>query len=206
MLMTPISAAETIYQESLCALMAHSIRGVTNYFLRHDIELDLVIKADHLGIVERAFPSKGSTSVLMTHCIRVKRQNGVDKVSKVKATIFINKDANRHLARICIAHEIYHLLLELQAYSKSKNHTWETVPITKQVEDDCNQFAWELCRQHESFNRDENQKESHVYFPAGVFDTPLKTHTTHNSMEWPAGIMLDPDNPFHSGNKTVPLV
>jgi hypothetical protein len=199
--MTPITAAEDIYVEALGSLMAHTVRGVTNYFLRHRVELDLTIKTDHTGIIQLAVPGKDCTSVLMTHPVKVKMANGAEKVSRVKATIFVHKDANKHLARICIAHEIYHLLLELDAYLKSGGTIWANLPTTPEVEDACNQFAWDLCKKHDKFNRDEAEREKHVYFPIRVFDSPLKTNTTHNHLEWPAGIALDPNNAFHAGPK-----
>ena len=137
----------------------------------------------------------GATSILATWFLP--KRFPADR-ERVRASIYIHPQANRHLARICIAHELYHLLMELDQYNKHRKHGWPTpTPVTKATEDACNQFAWELCRKHDEFNKKQENRERLIYFPPHVFDAPLKTHSTHNSYEWPEGIALDPKNPFH---------
>ncbi|MGH7979951.1 MAG: hypothetical protein ACREE6_11300 [Limisphaerales bacterium] len=130
----------------------------------------------------------------MTRFIQKGRPVDMDKVY---ATIYIHQHANKPLARICIAHEMYHLLLELEEFLEKGRGAWPKVPGNKLIEDQCNQFAWELCRKHDQFNRDDGLRQRHMIFPDGTFDAPLKTndHTDWVS-NWPKGIALDPFHPF----------
>jgi hypothetical protein len=115
---------------------------------------------------------------------------------RVDAKIYIHRDANKHLARICIAHELYHLLLELDVFLASNRKQWGGLSNSTSVEHDCNQFAWQLCLMHECFNRDRDNWANHILFPKNMFNTALTTHDARRDQEWPSGISLDQQNRF----------
>lgn len=198
MAIDPISAAKSVFHESLTSLMAHTIRGVTNHFEKQKIELTVLVTADTRGRINLMAPEVGATSLLMTNFVK-----GVDETTpnRLLAKIYIHKDANKHLARICIAHEIYHLLLELDRYLSEGE--WPTsVSSTKIIEDQCNQFAWQLCKYHDGFNRKDDHRKKHIFFPEGTFNQPFKMDSTKWYLDWPNDISLDPHNPFY---KPAPL-
>ncbi len=182
MAIKPINTAKLVFEESLVSIMAHTIRGVENHFRRHRVELDLRIISDKFGTI-----TNGTTSVLKT------RLN--THQDRVLASIFLHKDANKNLARVCVAHEIYHLLVEFEQWRESGRLIWKPIPHSKLLEDECNQFAWELCRQHDRFNRSERHRENEIYFPEGAFEKPLTTDIS-KSENWPNGLAVDPDRPF----------
>lgn len=190
----PIHAAHEIFSESLGSLMAHSIRGTQNYFRRHMLDLELLIVADTYGVIQLRDPRNGATSILQTRLIKARVGSGVRDT--VKARIYIHKDANRVLARICVAHEIFHLLKELAEYSKNHRTAWNAVTPTPETEDQCNQFAWELCSKHDKFNKSDGVREKLIYFPDHLFDKPLNTNATRQN-DWPLGMSLDSASPFH---------
>lgn len=174
--------------------MAHALRAVTNKFVRKGIDLDVRVIADMADSIQLMEPRKGATSILLS---RFRKGLADGERDRVHALIFIHKFANRHLARVCIAHEVYHLLLELQAYVEGGRRTWPHLPASKQIEDDCNLFAWQLCKFHDDFHRSETARQRFVYFPERMFDRVLKLNVGAY-LEWPAGIALDPRNPFHA--------
>ena len=161
--------------------MAHTIRSLENHLRLGGLELNLRIIADTYGTI-----TNGATSVLKTKLVGDKR---------VVADIFLHNDANKHLARICIAHEIYHLLMEFELWRKNNRLVWEAVTPSKTIEDECNQFAWQLCFHHDKFNREEGLRSSLIYFPEGMFDAPLTTDISQ-AENWPKGIGIDPANRF----------
>ena len=191
----PLQCAEMMFQESLIALMAPSVRAITNHFARHGIDLDLLIVADMADRIQLMPPRQGTTSILLT---RLKKSTSAGRRDRVQATIFIHKDANRALAKVCIAYELYHLLLELAAYIKARRAHWAGVHPNKQIEDDCNVFAWQLCKFRDALNRDEGLRQAFLYFPEHLFDSPLRIESIQAQLEWPAGISLDPNDPFHA--------
>jgi hypothetical protein len=178
----PIDAAKKVFGESLVSIMAHTIRGLENHLRRTHVELDLRIISDQYDTITR-----GATSVLKTRLTPEK--------NRVIADIFLHKHANKNLARICVAHEIYHLLVEFEQWRSNGRLIWEPIPHSKELEDACNQFAWELCRQHDKFNRSERCRENEIYFPDGVFNGVLTTDISR-SENWPKGLAIDPDRPF----------
>jgi len=190
----PISAAHILFTESLASLMAHTIRGTQNLFRKHQLDLEILIVADVVGVIRLQDPRDGATSVLQTRLVNPRPNSPA--VGLVQARIYIHKDANRNLARICIAHEIFHLLLEFSGYLNSTPRVWKKVHTNKEIEDKCNQFAWELCKSHDNFNRDEATRDDILYFPGHLFDKPLSTDANHQE-NWPLGIALDPSKAFH---------
>ena len=201
--MKPLDSAQTIFDEAFAALMAHTICGVKNEFLAQDIELFMVIRPDLHGFIKLKDPKKGATSVLTSRFLTKARQLERDRLY---ATIYIHADANKPLARICIAHEMYHLLLELYEYVENGKVAWPKNLNHKQnMEDACNQFAWQLCFQHDKFNRHDGLRKEHMIFPDGTFDRPFKMHDSTDWIKnWPNGIALDPTRPFYK-SKCPPL-
>lgn len=182
-MINPIKFAKTVFEESLVSIMAHTIRGLENHLRRRFVELDLKIVSDKHGFITR-----DATSVIKTRLVE-------EKEKRVVAVIYLHKDANKNLARVCVAHEIFHLLVEFEQWLKNNRLIWEPVSPSKELEDHCNQFAWDLCRQHDIFNRSEKCRENEVYFPEGVFSGPLTTDLSR-SENWPKGLRLDPERPF----------
>jgi|GEM_PF-6001868 len=191
MISKPLDAANEIFQESLGAIMAHTIRGTQNYFRRHLVSLELVINADANDILALEEPRAGVTSILKTRLL--KTPPGVPDV--VKAAIYLHKHANRTLARVSVAHEIFHLLLELHVYLTTMRKEWKRVAVTKDIEDQCNQFAWELCHEHEVFNRHEGVRNDYIFFPKDFFAKPFNTNATFQA-QWPPGMAIDAAHPF----------
>jgi Zn-dependent peptidase ImmA (M78 family) len=193
-MISPIDQAAIIFDESRNSLMAHTIRGAVNHFRHKGLELDVRVIADTNNMIGLLAPGRGVTSILRT---RLQRAAAAGQRDCVVTSIFIHKDANRHLARICVAHELYHLLMELDAFIANNRTAWNKIPTTAAFESDCNQFAWQLCLYHDKFNRCDKQRAEFIYFPEKLFDQTLKTDKTGNQQEWPQGIALDPNNPFH---------
>jgi hypothetical protein len=195
----PITCAEEIYSESLSALMAHSIRGVQNYFRKERLNLELRVVADVYDIMAFKSPDQGATSLLQVRHF----EGSTSVMPRVEAMIFIHRHANKHLARICIAHEIYHLILELAAFVQSGRKEWNAIPSTKKIEDECNQFAWELCKRHDDFNRNGAKHSAQVFFPDKTFSSTLTTNLKFQEL-WPNGVGLDPQNTFHGQPEPSP--
>ncbi|WP_395753796.1 ImmA/IrrE family metallo-endopeptidase [Prosthecobacter sp.] len=164
-----------------------------NYFKRHGIDLDVNISPDTHGTILPKFGGERKPpSVLLSSYYRP-----VSKVGRprVVGSIFIHPDANKHLARICIAHEIFHLLCELHLWISTGRDKWQPIPMNDSLEDLCNQFAWALCEQHDKFNRSEDKRAEEIYFPPNLFKTPLDIVQTRNGI-WPDGLAIDPRHPF----------
>ncbi len=192
--------AKIIYNESQVALMAHSIRGAVNYFRKreHRVDLGVWVIADLINRINLNAPEKGLTSILETQFVK-----GVGaEFDRLIAKIYIHRDANKHLARICIAHELYHLLLELWEFEKRSCDQWPKIqhpdPLhAKKFEDDCNLFALDLCRHHDSFYRNNDLRDKHTLFPTNSLQEAKNMHRTDRKTDWPRGIGLDPTQPFY---------
>jgi len=173
--------------------MAHTIRGIVNHFRKRHIELDVRVIPDTYGIIPLNAPREGTTSVMMSKFVQRAAKTERDRLY---ASIFIHQNANKHLARVCIAHEIYHLLLELDAL-QSDRKAWPVIPFTRAIEDSCNHFAWELCRLHDEFNKDDSKRKTHILFPINTFQQPFNMNdSTDWIIRWPDGFALDPTKPF----------
>jgi Zn-dependent peptidase ImmA (M78 family) len=171
--------------------MAHTVRGTVNYFLQRRIELDLRILSDSA----RAVCKDGATSVLKSSVTprSIRAGGGLDRVT---ARIYIRLDANKNLARVCIAHEIYHLLKELDAYISRGRTAWLQIPPSRELESECNVFAWRICFYHDRFNNDDELRKKHVSFPPELFVKTFNMTNIRNLEEWAMGVELDPTHPF----------
>jgi hypothetical protein len=195
MAINPIDSANLIFEEALGSLMAHTLRGITNHFRKELIELDILVRPDAYGIIPLRAPKEGTTSIIMTKFVPKRTKTDLNRLY---AAIFIHKDANHHLARVCIAHEVYHLLLELDVFLENeKRDTWPEIENDKAVEDMCNHFAWELCHQHDQFNRNDGEREKRILFPDNTFNQPFNMKdSTEWFSRWPNGFALDSEKPF----------
>jgi hypothetical protein len=196
----PEQNAKNLFRESLSSLMAHTLRAVFNHFYKKGVVVDVLVIADTANAILPRSPTPGATGLLRTQLSSRRTDDGA-QLDRVTAWIYIHKDANRHLARICIAHEIYHLVMELNAYIAGNRAAWSQIAVDKVLEDKCNHFARLFCGYHDKFNRDENLREEYIYFPEGMFSEVVKTNSTDSQLDWPLGIALDPAHPFH---KTTP--
>lgn len=185
MMLDPLTAAKAVFKGSLGSIMAHTIRGAKNIFRNANLELDLKIYADTHRTIFRDDSSPSTASVLMSSL----------SGNRLSAQIFIHRHANKHLARICVAHEVFHLLEEMDRWIKGGRVAWLQIPQSKELEDRCNLFAWELCHYHDRFNRNEALRGSQIFFPEGMFLKPLSTRTD-GSYDLPLGVGLDPKKPF----------
>jgi hypothetical protein len=158
----PQAIAKEIFGESQGALMVHTIRGIISHFYHHGVILEVQIIIDSHGPVFRRTPNKAS--VLVTKYTAPKD----DPYARVRATIFIRKDAKHHLRRLCIAHELFHAILAFNDYIKSGGKTWDG-QCKKAHEPLCNEFAQELCRLHNEFNKSDKDRNSRVLFPEEIF-------------------------------------
>jgi len=183
---TPVENADMVFKESQTALMAHSIQAVIRLFQKSSILLHVQVIPDKLNILHT-----GATSMLSIAPHKAKDEG---EYNRVDATIHIHKDANKHLARLCITHEIHHLLMSFENYKKTSR--WEPLLRTREIEDQCDQFAWDLCFKHDDFYHNPDKQNKYIFFPPKTFGDTLKTRSLANQKDWPEGINLDPDNPF----------
>src|SRR5215469_16883288 len=172
-------AAQLVFGESTTSLMAHTIRAVKKIFSSYQLDLDVRLVPDSFHTV-LGTDDDSPISILSTRCHPIVSARG-----SVVARIFINPNATRHLARFCIAHEIYHLLMELKAFVNSalaaRDRLWPTRDrVIAQVqsagnldretaiaiiEGDCNKFARKLCNLHHDFRTKHTEV---VLFPDGL--------------------------------------
>jgi len=110
--MTPKEAATKLYQSSRRSLMAHSLRAVKGQFILNGVDLDIYIRTDRRAGMPEA--RKGPHSLLHRRWQPAEKREDeagqARRSGRVKSLIWIHPEASWHLARFCIAHEIYHLL------------------------------------------------------------------------------------------------
>ncbi len=188
-MLEPITSAKQIFTEATNTLLAHSIRGTQNYFMRFSVSLDVRVVADTFGVIGL---NSSRPSILQTRHLFASG----GRLDTVIATIFIHRDANTHLARYCIAHSLFHLLLELEEFIQSGRGQWRQIQLTKAVDDKCNVFALELSRMHDSYLRDAESRNRSIYFPSGLFSETFDASAAKRG-EWPTGFGFDPDQAFH---------
>jgi len=142
--------------------MAHTICGVQKIFYKKGLHLQVLV-AFAQDAQMKAAPKK---SCFLTTKIRDKEKYDVRR--RVIATIYLKKGINHHLARLCIAHELYHTLLALDAYIAGDRKEW--LQLDRQSsEEDCNKFAKELCLKHHNFYKN-GVNRHRVEFPEEIFD------------------------------------
>jgi hypothetical protein len=186
--------AGEIFKESLLSMMAHSIRATQNVFKKAQLTLDLVILADTRNILKLKAPPEGPTSILRSQ-MPLGEPPCPGCARRVKATIHLHKYCCKNLARICIAHELCHLLMELEQYKRAGGGAWAPVPPTSNSEELCNLFAFELCAQHDAFNKNDESRRSNIYFPDGLLDAMRTSRSVGGP--WPRELGLDPEKPFY---------
>lgn len=165
--------------------MAHTIRAVENHFRSHELGLDVIITRLPLGQLHGTLNTRLSGRQLQK----------VSPVARVTAIIYINEKASKELARFTIAHEIYHLLIELEQWTQEKK-AWTQVNSTSELERDCNRFAQALCFLHDSkLYRDEENREKNVYFCKELFQQEIST-TVDGRPNLPAKLALGEGTPY----------
>lgn len=192
------SVAQTFFEEAANTLMANTIHGTVNHFRKHRLSLDVRVVADIAGLIPLSKDKMTVGSILVSRFVA--GEEGGEN-SRVFANIFIHKDASRHLARICIAKEVYVLIEELDAYLKGGRKQWGGMPRGKKLESDSDVFAWELCRLHDELNRSGHARNPFIHLPSQLFDHPPKIGEKLFGI--PSEMALDSDNPFYSPSKTV---
>jgi hypothetical protein len=168
--MDSLEFAKKVYCGSLRSLMAHTIRAVENDFRENDLGLDVLITHTDLGNLHGALNTRLSGRQILK----------VSPVARVTALIFIHEKASKELARFTIAHEIYHLLLELKRWMEDsreeEKRDWPQLLMTPEMESECNRFAQALCFLHDSkLYRDEENREKNVYFCSELFESEITT-------------------------------
>jgi hypothetical protein len=159
----PKTMAAQIYKEACGSLMAHTIRGIKNHFYKKGIVLEVLVIRDRQNLVFKTAPNKAS--VLVTKFFA---KHPPDPRDRVRAHIYIRGTANHHLARLCIAHEMFHALLALEAYTAGERKEWDG-KWKKEHEPACNKFAQSLCELHNGFNGNQDARVNRVMFPGELF-------------------------------------
>ena len=164
--MDPLEFAKTVYCGSLRSLMAHTIRAVENIFRGNGLGLDVIITRMPLQNLHGTLNTRLGGWFLQP----------TNPPARVTATIFINEQSSKELARFTIAHEIYHLMIELENWKNGERKAWAQLSPTPQMESDCNRFAQALCFLHDSkLYRDEENRERNVYFCPELFAHEITT-------------------------------
>jgi len=169
----------------------NSIRAVVKYFREeHQLGLDMQLRPMDESLVRgRAeFP----VSFLMTD----HEAEGTFPNGRVNATVWIQPDASRQLARFAVAHEIYHLLLQAKFCSSGGVVSWEPPNTrTKLEEDECNAFAWQLCFLHNKFYTNKQKIEGCLFGDMEAFETVISTDLS-KSGNWPKKFTLNGSDPW----------
>lgn len=162
-MLNPDELSERIFVEACGSLMAHTIRGTKNHFFRKGIILEVLVLRDKCGAVFRVAPHKASFLVTKFFPSVVP-----DPYAHVRAIIHLRRDANHHLSRLCIAHELFHALLALESFVAHHRKKWDGT-WKKEHEPLCNRFSQELCRKHQAFYSNGETRANQIEFPAEIF-------------------------------------
>ena len=179
--------------------MAHSIRAMTAEFNERQIGLHVVIDPVAGKWLHRGHSSRTPVSLLNIKYYRyqiVPYPKGL-----IHATIRVNQEANRQAARLCIAHELFHLYLQLLKFEASGYNNWPNNPPTPDPIEEyaCDAFAWDLCRQHHEFYWDNTRLDSCRFGLKDFPDGPLRI-SLEAADKWPLPFQLGTGTPF-----TTPL-
>lgn len=131
--------AGIIYSLSEEAYMAHSIQAVKRYIRERKGN-----RQENFIIVVRAVSGVDGYS----------GRKSFVKVWPSKAIILVDKQLNREQKRMCIAHELFHILLCMETFLRTAN--FNKPDRSRMLEDSCDLFAKNLCASHHEFycNRD----------------------------------------------------
>jgi len=125
------SLAGDIYSYSKQALMAHSVRAVKEH-LRKKYQMN------HYAIVVNQ-----SSEILTRY-----RRNSWVVFGANSATIFVDQSLGHDETRVCIAHELFHILFSFEPGVEPHRFRGRL------MEDACDVFANELCERHDAFYKD----------------------------------------------------
>lgn len=143
--------AKAIFSAASSALMAHSVRGVETYLKNHLVRTHITIR-----VVPNLYKETGRNSFLV--------DTGGGKVE-----ISLELELTDDYKRICIAHELYHVLIW-------RDPTMKEQPTKAETEEFCDVFANRLCVACNHFYMSGKAVEAgqfKVQFP--VRATPKKT-------------------------------
>lgn len=144
--------------------MAHTIRGFTNILHKKGFILYLQIIRDNNNLIFRHEPSKSSI-------LNAKPMDKIENLpyTPIFAKIHLRKEASHHLSRLCVAHELYHLWLLVERFTDANRKEWDN-EIKEGDEESCNEFAKQLCKKHNEFNKDEGLRGEKIEFPSDILD------------------------------------
>lgn len=152
-----IRMAQLIFDTATDCLMAHSIRAFQTYIWRKfHAQCDIVLQVKHN--VKRMFFGKKSWTLLI--------QNG--------AILMVDCDETPDQQRVCIAHELYHLIISANAAKGNHSNQHKVLaPIQhgKSIEDVCDLFANELCTKHNDFYKSGDAQKRGVFHNLPIFST-----------------------------------
>lgn len=192
-----IGVSKSIFKRSESCAMAHSIRAMILEFNQRQIGLNVTIKPADAKLLKIGSSPARKAPISLLFTLHYPGQIVPHARGLVHATMQINKDANKPLARLCIAHELFHLYQQLMQFEASKFLIWPTTSTHPShfSEDQCDTFAWHLCNRHNKFYYDAKKLAS-CRFGVETFNRgPIKT--SEEAIEnWPAPFKLDPAEPF----------
>lgn len=180
------SLALKVYEISKHSLMAHSIRAVKKLFESKEVGLDVFIfpESGRYTSAERPRP-------LSNIKIAFYSNDAVFAEGRVKATIRVFDIANPYTARLCVAHELYHLICMLLEFVRTK----EWPDTVKSSEDECDAFAWSLCSEHNKFYLDKELTKKCAWGETVFTRGPIKT-SEESVREWPLPFGLNEKEGF----------
>lgn len=124
--------AKEIYEQSKRALMAHSVRAVKEHLrAKHRINHYTIVIRQLTGIQSRY------------------ARNSWVVFGQRNATILVDQSLEHDETRVCIAHELFHVL-----YSFERSTADPKRNRGRLMEDACDVFANELCELHNAFYQD----------------------------------------------------
>lgn len=183
------TAAKQLYFCALRSLMAHSIRGVENYFTAQAVDLDVAVRVDKRGFLGQ----RPSLLLRIAH----ETPSNPDRDIRIQASIWLHKDASWHLARFSIAHEIYHLMKELEMFKQISGHekSWRSLDLSTHegLEKECHEFAQHLCDLHNDFNHG-SKNAAQLLFPLEMLDAVKEGNL--DLQTWPVEYGFNKECPF----------
>lgn len=181
----PSAHATTIFEKSKVLLMSHSIQAVIKEFAENKLNLIVIQTIDQFGVL----PPDVFSRIMVDDNLIAERI--------IKAKIMLHRHLNKHTARFCIAHEMAHLLIQLEQYKRTKTWPLRRDSLQKsssQTEEECNVFAHDLCFSHNEFNKNDNLRKKHMLFPSNFFNS---CSNPHNPDTWADGMGFDVAEPFN---------
>jgi len=200
--------SDYVYALSENALMAHSLRACVQLFQRFGLTLIIEVFEDRWGSLrpEKAYGEKKPKSVLMCHYESISISPNALR-GAVRAKITVRKDLNRYAARLCIAHEIAHLLVKLRRFQDVPSSDSWTESLKRhhpKVENLCDRFASRLYIRHMELYGDADRRRLLTIDTDGGIPLPEFVETAKPVEKWgaPYGLLSSGesfnDHPFQT--------